>query len=225
MAEEFSEGAEWVIVTNHYVVDGERNIEVCWAVTQTCRDARAWKQGSDEFDISVLDYERFMPDKETWSWLWEVALKDWKGWGSTWEKGDVVYAAGYPGKTTDWNGKHRIPTPVVAEGTVYQDSTAFKKVGNSGETLYTGHYIEHSAEISLGNSGGPLMSADGWTIGVNSAASLEPKQIEGAIPMSYVLYWIETGEEPQDALALRTEDGGIYAVLTWTQNGTLGWHY
>ena len=216
---------DWVVITNQHVIEGDSNIEVCWAVTQTCKDATVRRQGSEEFDVAILDYKRFNPDRTTEEWLSNIALSDWHGWGEEWEKGDVVFAAGYPSTTTEWYGRYRIPPPVVTEGTVYQDSTAFKRVGRAGETMYTGHYLEHSAEISGGNSGGPLMNAEGWIIGVNSSASHEPKRVEGAIPMTYVIHWADTGEEPSDYWTLKTLDGGLYAVLTWTQQGEPGWRY
>ena len=218
--------AYWVVVTNHHVVEGEKNLKVCWAVTQTCRAAEVLYEGSYEFDVAILDYERFNPSEETRDWLWDVALRDWQGWGGEWEKGDVVYASGYPSATTDWSSGYTVPPPVVNDGTVYQDSTVFKNVGDH----YAGHYIEHSADVSSGNSGGPLMNSAGWIIGVNAAGSYEPKRIEGAVPMTWVNYWLETGLAPseweEDGYGiLEFTDGSFYAVLTWTEHGEPGWYY
>ena len=221
--------AQWAVVTNHHVVEGQKELEVCWAVTQTCRKAEVLHWGSKEFDVAILDYERFNPNEETRNWMWDVALKDWNGWGEEWEKGDVVYASGYPDKTTDWYGSYKVPLPVVTEGTVYHGSTVFQHTGEDGD-YHTGHYIEHSAEVSPGNSGGPLMNSEGWIIGVNATGSHEPKRIEGAIPMSWVNHWADTGEEPNDWLhtgydVLTFADGSFYAVLTWEEHGDPGWRY
>lgn len=112
--------AQWAVVTNHHVVEGQKELEVCWAVTQTCRKAEVLHWGSKEFDVAILDYERFNPDEETWSWMWDVALKDWQEWGGEWEKGDVVYASGYPDKATDWYGGYKVPLPIVTEGVNFQ---------------------------------------------------------------------------------------------------------
>ena len=212
--------AQWAVVTNHHVVEGQKELEVCWTVTQTCRKAEVLHWGSREFDVAILDYERFNPDEETRDWLRDVAFKDRQGWGGGWEKGDVVYSSGYPSIGTDWSSPG-IPPPVVTEGTVYNRGT---------ETYISGSYIQHSADTSPGNSGGPLMNSSGLIIGVNAAGDQQAERVELAVPMTWVNHWIDTGEEPSDWLysdydVLTFTDGSFYAVLTWEEQGKPGWRY
>ena len=209
-----------VIATNYHVIEGHDEVEVCWWVAQQCATGEVLYTGSENFDVAIVDvgYESFNLGKNTEDWLWDIALVPWEGWGEDWGMGDVVYAAGYPSDETRWS--NRIPDPVVTEGVAYHGDVA---------SYIGGDYIQHGARLFGGNSGGPLMNSSGWIIGMNTASDTTAERVELAIPLNWINHWTETGEEPDDWQeqyeTLTTADGGLYAVLTWTEDGEPGWRY
>ena len=169
-----SEEADWAIVTNRHVVGNHSGVRICSAVHQKCVDGTVIAKGSATFDVAVVDYAQFTDTRETAQFLERTLRNIWNGWGGRWQKGDIVYAAGYPG-----GNRSRQPgilsDPVVTEGTINDAGTA-----DWGDE----YYIEHGADIEPGSSGGPLMNSSGVIIGINTALSRQHERLELAVPMA-----------------------------------------
>lgn len=148
------------IVTNRHVVEsaGGGQISVVSKMLGGSRPAKLLaKSGSSEFgqqDFAVLQING-APSSSV------MPI------GTQASKGEQVFAAGFPGvfMETDTHfqsllegDSHSSPSMVLTQGivTVFQDSP-------SGEAM-----VLHSADISPGNSGGPLVDACGRVIGVNT---------------------------------------------------------
>jgi len=131
-------------VTNNHVVVGAGTLKV-WRGGDTCDTLNAKVLGSSEcLDLAVID----------------LAGDGYPSFG--WRKGEIataidVYAAGFP--LGD-------PTFTMTRGIVSKASTP-------GETPWASldSVIEHDARIRGGNSGGPLIDADGKVVGVNYAGN------------------------------------------------------
>lgn len=94
--------------------------------------------------------------------------------------GDTVYALGFAedaGENDESTDRHTEFTDMdveIIEGKI-QDSRS-----NQGGILY----LQHSAKISEGNTGGPLLNEDGYVIGVNTASlNEEGRSIFYSLPM------------------------------------------
>lgn len=148
------------IVTNRHVVESAQDgkISVVSKMLGGTRSAKLLaKSGSSEFgqqDFAVLQLNG-APSTSVLPLATQAA------------KGEPVFAAGFPGvfMETDTHfqsllegDSHSSPSMVLTQGivTVFQDSP-------SGEAM-----VLHSADISPGNSGGPLVDACGRVIGVNT---------------------------------------------------------
>lgn len=78
--------------------------------------------------------------------------------------GDVVYAFGYPGVVTFH--------PMLSPGTLLSPSVTQGVVSAKRLTAKDIAAIQHSASITHGNSGGPLVNEKGEVIGVNNMGSI-----------------------------------------------------
>lgn len=92
--------------------------------------------------------------------------------------GDTVYALGFAdGAGEGGDGTEFSPADVqIHEGTV-QDARS----GQNGS-----FYIQHSAPVSAGNAGGPLLNRDGYVVGQNSAAAGGQDGIYYSLPISEI---------------------------------------
>lgn len=77
-------------------------------------------------------------------------------------EGNKVYALGFP-DTPHVNAKYGADEVEIRLGAVQ----------NFSQQLGANSVIQHSAAISMGNSGGPLLSEDGYVIGMNNVALLQ----------------------------------------------------
>lgn len=115
------------------------------------------------------------------------------------EQTQEVYALGFPAVVTDFQS-HTNYTAYVADdvtvtkGTVSKTNYVFNDGGNT-------RLIQHSANISEGNSGGPLVNANGAVVGIN----------RGVFDNFYYAIEINQIRELLDTLAIEytTDDGDI----------------
>lgn len=80
--------------------------------------------------------------------------------------GDAVTALGYPVAADESRPNDAVPTAGEVLPALAAERAA--RVATSGPPL--GSLIEHSAALIPGNSGGPLLNADGWLVGINTLA-------------------------------------------------------
>ena len=126
------------------------------------------------------------------------------------DEGIDVAAAGYPGlgNTALWQ---------FSRGTISNAAARIPKSSDSDETF--GPYIQHTAQIDPGNSGGPLLVAAqgvpaGYTvIGINTLSAFRRQATNYAIPIDQVQTFINTAlsKEPINERELITKkvDGFI----------------
>jgi serine protease Do len=103
------------------------------------------------------------------------------------DEGDDVFAAGFPGlgNTAIWQ---------FSRGTISNAAARLPKNNVSGETI--GPYIQHTAQIDPGNSGGPLLEAAegvpaGYAvIGINTLSVFTRQAANYAIPSDQVKAFI-----------------------------------
>ena len=184
---------DFMILTNAHVLQGHSSVEVCWALVQRCVYEKVKEIGAEYFDVAVVEFTQFperVIDAETlqWftSWYGKNIAKSEGNDRLKWAKGDVVYAAGYPGGHKI-QGKDIISDPIVTEGIIATDGLA---------SYQDAYFIEHGAYGAPGVSGGPLMNSSANVIGINTGGNLLRERLVLAIPMTKVIEWLRTGEEP-----------------------------
>ncbi len=140
------------VVTNHHVIEDEDEVDVRVGDSQTYK---ALLLGSDaDKDIAVIS---ICCDSSF------AAL----AWGSvTTTPGQKVIAIGYPGAVS------RTATATATQGEILLPISPNALSG----------YIPHSALLSPGNSGGPLLSMEGEVLGVNAYRSTSSSMVFYAIP-------------------------------------------
>jgi len=110
------------------------------------------------------------------------------------DEGIDVFAAGFPGlgNTVIWQ---------FSRGNVSNASVRLPKSGDSDETI--GPYIQHTAQIDPGNSGGPLLVAaqgvlTGYAVvGINTLSARQRQAANYAIPVDQVRTFIDTALSKQ----------------------------
>ena len=179
-----------IAVTNNHVVTGSALIKV-WVGGST-KPLNARILGVSEcWDLAVIDIEGDgFPYFEWYQ-------------GNT-EPGLEVYSAGFPLGDPEYT---------LTKGII-------SKANANGETGWASvdAVIEHDARIRNGNSGGPLLSADGKVIGVNYAGSDQYDTnfaIKGAMAQS-VIRKLESGVDFEsigvNGTAVSNEDGSITGI-------------
>ena len=142
------------ILTNHHVIEGADRIVVRLS---DGRQLRATAIGSDpDTDIALIKVDAARP-------LPHAPLGD----SDTLRVGEWVIAIG---------------NPLAYEHTVTVGVVSF--IGRKLFDRSLDRYIQTDAAINFGNSGGPLINADGEVIGINSAISSRASNIGFAVPIN-----------------------------------------
>jgi len=153
--------AEGYVVTNHHVVDLTGKLPSNVKATLLYVPDGSWKKklkakviwSSRAFDLAVLKVEGLKrPPVLLASFNPSVAPG----------KGDRVHAIGYPG-AGDVMGEDAAIESTVTDGTVSKVAKGTGARGGAARMI-----VQHSANINLGNSGGPLFDACGRVVAVNT---------------------------------------------------------
>lgn len=121
---------------------------------------------SEEWDFSILSVGQAVGEK--------IPLK--LGDSGQLMVGDAVYALGYPDNTENLGF-------TAADAEICQGVIQDKDAGQSGKS-----YLQHSARVSEGNMGGPLLDADGYVVGINCKEHSDAVSARNfSIPVSAVL--------------------------------------
>ena len=175
------DGDSAYVMTNHHVVDGGNKWKV---ITSTDEEIEGKVLGSDEYlDIAIIKISKK-------SYMQSVAI------ASTDNKiklGDIAFTIGAP-VGYEYRG-------TVTNGIISGVNRLVEvSVKNSLQGDYVMEVIQTNAAVNPGNSGGPLLNANGEVIGVISMKLVE-NSIEGmgfAIPINYAMSHVsklEKGEK------------------------------
>lgn len=173
-----------VIATNHHVVAGAHKVIVEFSDKKSYA-AEGYYKMNQKCDIAIIKV-KLPPGYRALPLASSVA-----------EKGEQVVAFGCP---------HGLDF-TITDGTVsaLRTSEDMKKmVGRDG----TGEWIQTSAPISSGNSGGPLVNMQGEVIGINSLTSTRGQNLNFAISAADVRQMFESRGETLVALSRATEPKG-----------------
>lgn len=194
-------GASPVVVTNRHVVEGGATFTLTDGHGTSLGRARAVYIDPD-FDLAVLAPET--PIDRSGVRLSDAPLPDLA----------AVVAVGFPG--LGGRASYQITTGKVSNGDVTERS--------GGRTL---HYVQHTAAIDPGNSGGPLLDERGLLVGVNTLKATSRENAGFAIPREALAeatahaYWDDPAPPSDPALlqeALRVACLDIVATVgydTW----------
>jgi len=137
-----------IAITNNHVVTGAAFLKVWLAGETRPRNAKVIAV-SECSDLAVIDI-----DGEDFPYL------EWYDGAVT--PGMEIYVAGFPLGDPEYTLTRGIISKERASGESYWASVDY--------------VIEHDARLNLGNSGGPLVTADGKVVGVNFAARADTGQ-------------------------------------------------
>jgi S1-C subfamily serine protease len=194
-------GASPVVVTNRHVVEGGATFALTDGHGTSLGRAHAIYIDPD-FDLAVLAPET--PLDRGGARLSDAPLPDLAS----------VVAVGFPG--LGGRASYQITTGKVSNGDVTESF--------GGRTL---HYVQHTAAIDPGNSGGPLLDERGLLVGVNTLKATSRENAGFAIPREALAeatahaYWDDPAPPSDPALlqeALRVACLDIVATVghdTW----------
>lgn len=179
---------DFIILTNAHVVEDYTTVEVCWPLMQKCAYEAVLNVADGGLDAAAVEFrelpENTLTDDDV-KWFTDYYGTFVTPYSNSsklsWSKGDVVYAAGYPGGHRE-QGLGLISDPVVTTGII---------ASNPSPSSRGFAFIEHGADIAPGSSGGPLFNSDATVIGINTATNLFSEQLELATPIEGVINWIK----------------------------------
>ena len=177
-----------IIVTNNHVVTGAALVKVYYQGTEYNGKILGVSECSD---LAVVKIEGG-----------PFPYLDW--YNGTVEPGLEVYLAGFPLGDPEYTLNKGIVSKAKADGQTQWASMD--------------HVIEHSANGNPGNSGGPLITADGKVVGIHYASYKEANQffaIDGSMAQP-VVKTLQQGTD-QDSLgingtAIRSDDGSLSGI-------------
>ena len=169
------------ILTNHHVIDGGNK----WVViTSTDEEIEGKVLGSDEYlDIAIIKVT-----KKNYMEAINIVDSDKKL-----NLGDIVFTIGAP---VGYEYRGTVTNGIVSG----LNRLVEVSVGNSNQEDYVMEVIQTNAAVNPGNSGGPLLNANGEVVGIISMKLVE-NSIEGmgfAIPINYAMSHVtklEKGEK------------------------------
>ena len=188
-----------IAVTNNHVVTGAGLLQVYVGDDQTSPVNARVLAVSECSDLAVIDI-----DGEGFSYL-------------SWYDGEIrpgvdVFSAGFPLGTDEYT----LTRGIVSVGDTVLES----------EWASVDHVIEHDARIRPGNSGGPLLTADGQVIGINYAGD-DTYDFNFAISVAAAQGLVEElrGESDVDALGINGKaifDGASGLTGVWVSSVASG---
>jgi S1-C subfamily serine protease len=154
MGSGFIAGREGIVITNYHVVDGATQAEV-QLKDRTRYEVRGVLWLDDTRDIAVLQID---PGKHSLS---PLAMR-----GTLPRKGETVYAFGSP------LGLSFSASDGIVSGIRDGNELAelFKRFGDDS-AHYSGTWLQTTAPISKGNSGGPLVNSSGEVVALSTLTS------------------------------------------------------
>jgi serine protease Do len=176
------------IITNEHVVAQSQSLSITFEKqdgAKTIYDNLKVLVVDEEKDLAILNFDSgIKPFTQGLSFI-DRAI----------DEGEDVFAAGFPGlgNTAIWQ---------FSRGTISNVAARLPKNSSSEETI--GPYIQHTAQIDPGNSGGPLLeSAEGVpagyaVIGINTLSAYRRQAANYAVPADQVQTFISAalGGEP-----------------------------
>ena len=173
------EGDSAYVMTNHHVIDGGNK----WIViTSTDEEIEGKVLGSDEYlDIAIIKIS-----KKSYMEAASIVSDDNKI-----NLGDTVFTIGAP---VGYEYRGTVTNGIIS-GLNRLVEVSLKN--NSSKEDYVMEVIQTNAAVNPGNSGGPLLNANGEVIGIISMKLVEDS-IEGmgfAIPINYALSHVNTLEK------------------------------
>ena len=168
------------VLTNAHVIDQSESLSITFEKldgSKTIYDGLKVLQIDEEHDLALLVFDSGVRPF-TQSLSFDARQVD---------EGSDVFAAGFPGlgNTAIWQ---------FSRGTVSNAAVRLPKNNDSDETI--GPFIQHTAQIDPGNSGGPLlMATDGVptgyaVVGINTLSAYRRQAANYAIPVNQIQAFI-----------------------------------
>lgn len=193
--------SDGLVLTNHHVIESATEIQVTIASTGTAYQA-AVVGYDDAQDVALLQLDGA-------SGLETAQLDDD---GVT--EAEAVTAIG--------NAEGR-GILVAADGTVTATDQSITTQGDSGESESLSGLIELDAEVVSGDSGGPVIDADGEVIGMTVAASSGSTDVTGyAIPIDTVTAVVEQIQAGDETSTLHIGENAFLGVEISSSQSTTG---
>lgn len=122
--------------------------------------------------------------------------------------GATVYALGYPGEVSDISASQYGIDDITATNGIISQHLEFSAAGNTLVLL-------HTAQIAHGNSGGPLITADGAVVGLNTYSYTDDSSRYMAV---YIDYAMEGLDDLGISYSLYSEDTDLLDdLLSWVE--------
>ncbi|MEO1550091.1 MAG: serine protease, partial [Pseudomonadota bacterium] len=152
------------VVTNNHVIEGHRDAIVAFGLKdRVVGYAAKVINASAEMDLAILHV--FPKGSENHSVpLVPLATREIN-------KGEEVFALGFPGSTDFWVGDKT--SPDAFETTLTRGVVSKVSTGSWGGQSMQIELVLHTATINKGNSGGPLFNYCGQVMGVNTAGLIQ----------------------------------------------------
>lgn len=196
-------GAQRFVVTNQHVVELASRVSVLFDPAQPARDLPVVYVDPD-YDLAVVAVTD-EPSKLPWLGLELDSTPA--------HDQQVVVASGYPAIGDS-------PSYQVTRGYVSNEHFVLTRAGR------TQNYIQHTAAIDSGSSGGPLTSENGKLLGVNTLKVRRRENVGLAIPSSVVAAAIpraaaalQRGDAPDPPEVARTTCEALLAALSTGKDG------